>query len=427
MKHLRCRLTWLYTITASVILTLALTVLFLFQMRQTRQAQLDDFYQLWNSLCFRLQSDTVISHSYLSRTEARNQLLIHIEENGIPFFFSGSWTPPTDRKILIDTAKKLAEKQGVFTNVSPISSSSATSSLMHITGQSKDQYYARILVLAKKNGPQSLCVIYYRPSILKSLKKIIWGLGVVDLTGILCLAFVSWHFVGWSLIPVEENQRKQAEFIAAASHELRSPLAVLRSGISVILSAPQEKEVLMASMDSEFARLSSLIDDLLLLAAADAKTWQLHLEEADMDTLLIETYESFLPLCRQKQISLHLQLPSSPLPVLSVDPQRIRQILTILTDNALSYTPAGKSIHICAFFTSKALTLQVKDEGCGIPDNLKPFIFDRFYRADPSRSDKSHFGLGLSIARELTILHHAALTLSDNPKGGSVFSLTLPL
>lgn len=427
MKHLRYRLTWLYTLTTSIILTLTLILFFLFRVRETRQSQLEDFYQIWNSLCFRLQSESVISHQYLSLTEARSQLLIHIEENGIPLLFPGAWSPPTDRQFLIKTAKEMAEKEGVFTCVSPVSSPSIATPLMHIDGKNRDQYYAMIVVLAKKNGPQSLCVLYYRSPVLKSLQKTVLILTGLDLAGILCLAFVSWHFVGWSLIPVEESQRKQAEFIAAASHELRSPLAVLRSGISAILSAPWEGKALASSMDLEFARLSRLIDDLLLLASADAKTWQLHLEETDMDTLLIDTYESFLPSCRQKQISLCLKLPPSPLPTAMADPQRIRQILSILLDNALTYTPAGRQILICAGSSRNALTLQVADQGCGIPDRIKPFIFDRFYRADASRSDKSHFGLGLSIARELALLHQGTLTVSDNLKGGSVFSLTLPL
>lgn len=427
MKHLRCRLTWLYTLTTGIILTLALTGFLLFRIKETRQTQLENFDQIWNSLCFRLQSDSVITHDFLSRTEAQNRLVIHIEENGNPFFYPGSWSPPTDRKTLISMAKKSAESQGVFTGAPPISSSSVTTSRMVLTGRNQETYYAMILSMAKKNGVQSLCAIYYPAPVLKSLQKTVLALVGLDLAGILCLALASWHFVGWSLNPVEESRKKQAEFIAAASHELRSPLAVLRSAVSAIRFAPQEKESLLSAMDIECARMSRLIDDLLLLASADAGSWNIRQEETDMDTLLIDTYEAFLPLCRQKQLSLLLKLPEASLPVLSVDPQRIRQILSILLDNALTYTPAGKEILIRAFSTSHTLSIQVTDQGCGIPDTVKPYVFDRFYRADPSRSSKSHFGLGLSIARELARLHHGTLTLTDNSKGGSCFSLNLPL
>ena len=131
----------------------------------------------------------------------------------------------------------------------------------------------------------------------------------------------------------------------------------------------------------------------------------------------------------------------------------------ILLDNALSYTPAGRQIqiraqtgtciknHCASLIRTKSptncdahlaesnfqtrsrhryLILQVIDEGCGIPDDQKIHIFDRFYRADKARSSKSHFGLGLSIAKELVLLHRGTITITDNPDGGSCFSIILP-
>lgn len=440
MKLLRRRLTWLYTITTGLILTLALSAFLLLRIEETRQAQLDSFYAAWNALSFRLSSDTVISHSFLAQAEAASQSVIHIEENGIPLLFSGSWLPATDRQVLIGRAKDKAAAQGISTFTAPVSSSSAASTLLTIDGENQDQYYAMVLVLPYRNGIRSLCLLSWRPPVLKTLQKSLLALLVLDLSGILCLFFASWHFVGWSLAPVEESRRQQAEFIAAASHELRSPLAVLRSGTAAILAAPQEKLSLLRTMDAECARMSRLIDDMLLLASTDARTWQIHLQETDMDTLLIETYEAFLPACSEKQISLHLELPKMPLPPILADPQRIRQVLSILLDNALAYTPAGKEIQISAKACksrdpfrprqgthTKTLILQVKDQGCGIPDKAKSLIFDRFYRADRSRSDKTHFGLGLSIAWELARLHGGSIAVADNPGGGSCFSLTLPL
>ena len=169
--------------------------------------------------------------------------------------------------------------------------------------------------------------------------------------------------------------------------------------------------------------------------------------KTDMDTLLIETYEAFLPACREKQITLRLELPDTSLPSIQADPERIRQILFILLDNALTYTPAGQQIQIRAetkiaaanhsdrpyrpgispsLLPAGLLILQVADQGCGISDDQKNLIFDRFYQADKARSSKSHFGLGLSIAKELVCLHKGTITVTDNPKGGSCFSIILP-
>jgi Signal transduction histidine kinase len=437
MKSLHRRLTWLYTITTGMILTMALAGFFMLRIRETRQAQLDSFYILWNSLSSRLSSDTAISHSFLAQVEVDSQSIIHIEENGTPLIFSGSWTPATERQILIERAKKQANAQGISTSTAPVSSSSLASTLLTIDGENQDQYYAMVLVLSHKNGVRSLCLVSCLPPILKTLKKTLFVLFGLDLAGILCLLFFSWNFVEWSLRPVEESRRKQAEFIAAASHELRSPLAVLRSGCAAVLAAPTQKETLLKTMDSECARMSRLIDDMLFLASADAKTWDIRLVQTDMDTLLIETYEAFLPACSDKQIALRLELPKEPLPLALADPERIRQILFILLDNALSYTPANKEIRIHASLNSdfhprtlasaQYLALQVIDQGCGIPDDVKDHVFDRFYRADKARSGKTHFGLGLSIAKELAKLHKGTITITDNPGGGSCFSLTLPL
>ena len=285
-----------------------------------------------------------------------------------------------------------------------------------------------VMVVAVKNGVRSLCAISYIPPVRESLGDMVLYLCFLAIAGILALGLISWKFVGWSLKPVEESQRKQAQFIAAASHELRSPLAVLRSAVAALGNDSTEKDTLLPVIDSECVRMSRLIDDMLLLASADAKTWSLQMQTIDMDTLLIDLYESFQPSCLEKGITLCLQLPETALPPVSGDPQRIRQLLLVLLDNAKNYTPAGRSICIRAqaSLQKPALALQVIDEGCGIPDECKPYIFDRFYQADSSRNDKQHFGLGLSIARELVLLHHGTITLTDSEKGGSCFTVELP-
>ncbi len=174
--------------------------------------------------------------------------------------------------------------------------------------------------------------------------------------------------------------------------------------------------------------MARLVDDMLLLASADARTWSLKRETVDMDTLLLELFEAFQPACREKGISLCLELPDQALPTVSGDPQRLRQILLVLLDNAAAFTPSGKSIWICAQVREKKreLALQVINEGRSIPQEARPYIFDRFYQADPSRSRKQHFGLGLSIARELAELHHGSISLEDDPQGRTCFMVVLP-
>ena len=428
MNILRKRLTALYTITTGTILLLVIGAFLLSSVTKAKNTQMEQFQVVWNSLSSRFQSANAFSHGFLAQTEADYHMIIHIQENGIPFFYQGVWEPDTKRDILISQALELAESQGVSTVLAPVSSHSNTSSLMTMEGQHRDHYYVMVQTLSARGGVKSICAISYITPVWELLKGTILYLALLAVLGVGCLWAASWVFVGWSLIPVEESRKTQAQFIAAASHELRSPLAVLRSAVSAISDSPQKKDTLLPLIDSECVRMSRLIDDMLLLASADAKTWNLQVKEVDMDTLLIDLLESFQPACREKGISLHLDLPSEALPTVSGDPDRIRQILMVLLDNAKYYTPSGRSVFLRAQVNTKKhlLNLQVVDEGCGISQENKPYVFDRFYQADSSRSDKRHFGLGLCIAKELVQLHRGTISLSDNPQGGCCFTVTFP-
>lgn len=145
----------------------------------------------------------------------------------------------------------------------------------------------------------------------------------------------------------------------------------------------------------------------------------------EADTLLLETYEAFEPLAAKKQIRLNVQLPEELLPPCVCDPERIRQVLAILLHNAISYTPEHGTIHLALSFEKQRFCFQVSDNGIGIPDGEKSRIFERFYRADQSRSQKDHFGLGLSIAQEIVSAHQGQIMVKDTPGGGSTFLVFL--
>jgi signal transduction histidine kinase len=157
----------------------------------------------------------------------------------------------------------------------------------------------------------------------------------------------------------------------------------------------------------------------------DAKTWQINKEPIEIDTLLLETYEAFLPLFKQNDLSLVLNLPEDELPMIYGDKDRLKQILAILLDNALSYTPSGKKVALHGFVLGSYLHIEVEDQGIGIPDIDKKLIFDRFYRVDKSRNDKKHFGLGLCIANELVQRQGGKISIRDTEGGGATFVLRL--
>ena len=173
--------------------------------------------------------------------------------------------------------------------------------------------------------------------------------------------------------------------------------------------------------------MARLIDDLLILAGSDAKTWSIRTEMVNLDTLLLETTELFYPVAKQKQQKLLLCVPDEALPSVCGDEQRLKQILTILLDNAFSYWPKEGTVTLKADTDGKQVELSVSDTGPGIPPEHLNQIFDRFYRGDASRKDKRHFGLGLSIAQELASLHQGKLYLKQTGPNGTTFALRLPI
>ena len=420
------RLAFFYTLTTGLILSVILLICFFYMQRAVESKNNALFSSLFLNISSRLQSESFFSDSWLAKMEADNSLIISIEDNGTPLHFRGSWEPDTDRDTLITLGKQAAAKSGV-PDTTPGASQIQQSSVFSISGEAKDSYTGMYLVEFTDQGFKSLLVLKEVTGLKRQL--LFQGLFflLADITGIFLLFLASWNIVGKTLLPLKENQKKQAEFIAAASHELRSPLAVIQASASAARTSPKNAAPMLSNIEKECSRMGTLIQDLLLLAAADSRRWNFSKELCDGDTLLLDVYETFEPLCRQKKTVLHLELPDAELPRIFCDKNRVIQILTVLLDNALSYTEEGGIINLSVFSHSRYVYYSVADHGKGIPDSEKPFIFDRFYQNSRARDQKEHFGLGLSIARELAKLHKGDLYLKDTPGGGCTFLLAIPV
>ena len=246
---------------------------------------------------------------------------------------------------------------------------------------------------------------------------------------ILALWVFSYMFTSHVLKPVISNQKKQKQFVALASHELRSPLAVFKTGLSLLKSNPSEDKAKRFHflMNEEVMRMERLIDDLLFLSKADQQSLDLKLEPVDMKELLEEIYEKYLPIAEKEMI--HLEFNKSKIQKCNCicDRHRIQQAIIILLDNALSYTPPGERITLLISSSKQKYFINIIDTGPGIPDSEKDKIFDRFYQADASHNNKEHIGLGLSIVREICLAHNGAIEVSDTVGGGSTFTIILPL
>lgn len=258
---------------------------------------------------------------------------------------------------------------------------------------------------------------------LLRLGMVFAGIALVSLfiVGMLC-----YWVAGRAIAPAQEAMARQEQFVAAASHELRSPLTVLRTGFGVIEKDPAQTDHYLSLMRKEADRMSTLVNDLLILAGGGRLRRSFSPSPIELDTLLIDFADTMTPVADKAGIFLEIGLPEESLPPVPADENMIRQVLTILTDNALRYAPPGSAIQLSVRLSGKHFLLSVTDHGCGIPDSEKERVFDRFYRGSASRTDPSHFGLGLSVAQELVAIHNGAIKVTDTPGGGATFQVSLP-
>ena len=173
--------------------------------------------------------------------------------------------------------------------------------------------------------------------------------------------------------------------------------------------------------------MTRLIGDMLTLTSADNQSWDIRPEPVEPDMLLLDVYETYLPLAREKGLNLFLSLPEELGQKGSWDRERIVQVLSILLDNAMSYTPAPGDIRLELCWGRGCARIRVSDTGPGVPDQEKNRIFQRFHRGEKARSHRGHFGLGLSIAWEIVKFHRGKLWVEDAPGGGAAFVLELPV
>ncbi len=218
------------------------------------------------------------------------------------------------------------------------------------------------------------------------------------------------------------------QFSADASHELRTPLTIIRGEIELALRTPKTPEAYRGVLEStleEIMRLTSIIDNLLMLAKADQGTYQANFSEVDLKALIDELYEDSEVLAERKNI--HVELRTGEPMTIVGDRIRLRQLLLNLIDNAIKYTPDGGTVTLSLEAHNGSAVIAVGDTGIGIPSEEQEKIFNRFYRVDKARSrELGGTGLGLSIARWIAELHRGTIGVQSEPNKGSTFTVTLP-
>jgi len=230
------------------------------------------------------------------------------------------------------------------------------------------------------------------------------------------------------LARLDESFEAMRRFVADASHELRTPIAVIRGEADVALShdrgAAEYRESLAIVLD-ESRRLSRLVDDLLNLARADAGRVKLDVHEFYFNELLAECCRFMQTLAAASGIALECRSPGDV--QFRGDEALLRRLLINLLDNAIRYTPPGGKVSASLEADPAAARIRISDTGVGIPPEAAPHVFERFYRADKARSRQDGgFGLGLSIVKWIAESHNGSVELTSNPGPGTTFTVTLP-
>ena len=254
---------------------------------------------------------------------------------------------------------------------------------------------------------------------------------VLIIGNVIILFFFSglgFFLAGKNLRPIEEVLEKQKRFTADASHDLRTPLAIMKTDCEVSLKKKtvtnEEFRQVMLSNLEEIDRMSAMVDQLLFLSRHNYTSEQ-PLELISLDTLVEKMTTTFQSLAKRKNLTLSF-VRNTPGNMLGNRLDVERLFLNILK-NAIDYTPAGGKIHVSVQTSSSQLKLSIKDTGIGIAQKDLPHITEAFYKADQARSaEYSGAGLGLSIVKKIVTQHHGKLEITSTPGVGTEVIVLLP-
>ncbi|MEW5705878.1 MAG: ATP-binding protein [Actinomycetota bacterium] len=248
--------------------------------------------------------------------------------------------------------------------------------------------------------------------------------------GIFIISGVAGYFLaGRALRPIEVMVDEQKRFVADASHELRTPLTAMRTEIEVTLrdkdpTAASMKQVLESNLE-EIDKLQLLSDHLLTLGRLQNTASNGKFMEVNLTDVVEEALQNVRPLALEKNIKIHSNIENI---ALEADRDSLVKLFVIFMDNAIKYSYENGEVFITAKSVKNKAIISVKDLGAGIRASDLPYIFNRFYRADASRSKAvPGYGLGLSIAKSIIEMHNGKVDVKSSPEQGTTFTITLPL
>jgi signal transduction histidine kinase len=243
--------------------------------------------------------------------------------------------------------------------------------------------------------------------------------------------FASYWLARRTLEPIEAAHERQKRFTADVSHELRTPLTSLKMNSEVTLldqqASKNELRTALQSNIEDATRMGQLVNSLLRLTRLDSEEIEVALSDIEAKVLVKNALEQVKATAEAKQIRLQSKLPKA---VLRGDSDSLQQLLIILLDNAIKYSPKKSAVHITNQKTDKQLLILIQDEGQGISPAALPHVFERFYREDSARTTEPSgdgYGLGLSIAKMIAEQSNASISLTSELNKGTTATVSIPL
>ncbi|WP_363315573.1 sensor histidine kinase [uncultured Flavonifractor sp.] len=241
--------------------------------------------------------------------------------------------------------------------------------------------------------------------------------------------FVGLFLSSLALRPAERAWKQQRQFVADASHELKTPLTVILANTGIVLAHPEDTVAAQSKWleytQEEARQMKGLVEDLLFLAKSDATGQPFHPAEADLSELVQGCLLPFEPVAFEAGVALEARV--EPALTLTGDEGQLRRLVRILLDNAIKYAGPQGTVTLELARQQDKLRLSVRNTGAPIPPEHLPHLFERFYRADAAR-DRSQggYGLGLAIAKAIVEHHRGTITVSSRAETGTVFTVLLP-
>lgn len=288
-----------------------------------------------------------------------------------------------------------------------------------------DDGFSRITHISKfkKKYGRCLVLISTKPAVRTELKLAAVSLFVAG-AGMFMLVMAIKYLSGWLVRPVEESIQSEKKFMSNASHELKTPLTVIRTNIELLSDEIGEnKHLQYIGMETE--RMVSLVNKMLTLVRLDAHYTKPKFQKFRLDEALLNVIYPMESVAFEKGISMDIRVGEQMW--FTGDEEQLQSMVSILLDNAISYTPKGGRIDIGAEVHSRKFHLTVANTGEPIPAELKDKLFERFYRQDEARESTSeHLGLGLSIAKSIITKHHGKIHV-ESAGGKNIFHVVLPV